>query len=260
MSSYEDYPFYLLEEKKRFENHTYQYRKSSSNYWTLENGYKTERPFVYPRRALNLKRRGGLDISLRTNEFDLDYICRGGKLGYKASLHTPGEIPRTSKDFFRIELGSNVEVNVKPKMTITSKGLARYPPETRRCYFNEERKLKFFKVYTQLNCELECLTNFTLQECGCVKFSMPRDNQTRICMQMDIKCMKTAENDLMVQELKMRLSSKMKSDNREIVDCNCLTSCTSIIYEAEISDSDVDIEKIYNALGAAMIPNATISK
>lgn len=38
--------------------------------------------------------------------------------------------------------------------------------------FNEGT-LKYFKEYTQRNCELECLTDHTLKKCGCVKFSMP---------------------------------------------------------------------------------------
>lgn len=37
-------------------------------------------------------------------------------------------------------------------------------------------KLRFYKNYTQANCEMECLSNYTKNECGCVKFSMPREN------------------------------------------------------------------------------------
>lgn len=47
----------------------------------------------------------------------------------------------------------------------------------RQCYFDEERHLKFFKVYSETNCELECIANYTLSICGCVKFSMPRKNK-----------------------------------------------------------------------------------
>jgi hypothetical protein len=53
-------------------------------------------------------------------------------------------------------------VSVKPNMITTSDGLIGYAPNRRQCYFNDERQLKFFKVYTQSNCELECLANFTL--------------------------------------------------------------------------------------------------
>lgn len=38
----------------------------------------------------------------------------------------------------------------------------------------KEKPLIYFKVYTQSNCILECLTNATLKKCGCVSFYMPR--------------------------------------------------------------------------------------
>ena len=82
--------------------------------------------------------------------------------GFKILLHTPGEIPRVSKQYFRVPLNQEVVVSVKPNMITTSEGLIGYAPNRRQCYFNDERQLKFFKVYTQSNCELECLANFTL--------------------------------------------------------------------------------------------------
>lgn len=95
----------------------------------------------------------------------MDYICRGPVQGFKILLHTPGEIPRVSKQYFRVPLRQEVVVSVKPNMITTSDGLIEYAPDRRQCYFNNERHLKFFKVYTQSNCELECLANFTLGMC-----------------------------------------------------------------------------------------------
>ncbi len=43
----------------------------------------------------------------------------------------------------------------------------------RQCYFDGERQLKFFQIYTKANCELECLTNLTLRYCNCSAFFMP---------------------------------------------------------------------------------------
>lgn len=100
-------------------------------------------------------------------------MCRGPVQGFKILLHTPGEVPQVSKHYFRVPLLQEVLVSVKPNMITTSEGLMSYEPNRRQCYFNSERQLRFFKVYTQRNCELECLSNFTRIECGCVKFSMP---------------------------------------------------------------------------------------
>lgn len=135
---------------------------SSSESWTLEDGYSTSNPTTYPHRVLGPGARAGLNIVLKLTEPDLDYICRGPVQGFKILLHTPGEIPRVSKQYFRVPQRQEVVVSVKPNMITTSEGLADYAPERRQCYFNKERDLKFFKVYTQSNCELECLANFTL--------------------------------------------------------------------------------------------------
>lgn len=132
--------------------------------WTLEDGYSTNEATTYPRRVLGPGARAGLNIVLKLTEPDLDYICRGPVQGFKILLHTPGEIPRVSKQYFRVPLRQEVVVSVKPNMITTSEGLADYEPERRQCYFNNERNLTFFKVYTQSNCELECLAEFTLSE------------------------------------------------------------------------------------------------
>lgn len=136
----------------------------SSQNWTLEDGYSTDDPHTYPNRVLGPGARAGFNIVLKLEDFDLDYICRGPVQGFKILLHTPGEIPRVSKQYFRVPLRSEVVVSVKPNMITTSEGLADYDPERRQCYFNKERRLKFFKVYTQANCELECLANFTISK------------------------------------------------------------------------------------------------
>lgn len=135
---------------------------TSSQSWSLEKGYTTNNATTYPRRVLGPGARAGLNIVLKLTEPDLDYLCRGPVQGFKILLHTPGEIPRVSKQYFRVPLRQEVVVSVKPNMITTSPGLAGYAPERRQCYFNDERNLKFFKIYTQSNCELECLANFTL--------------------------------------------------------------------------------------------------
>lgn len=136
----------------------------SSDEWSLEGGYDTINSSAYPRRVLGPGARAGFNIVLKLTTPDLDYMCRGPVQGFKILLHTPGEIPRVSKQYFRVPLRQEVVVSVKPNMITTSEGLAGYAPERRQCYFNNERDLKFFKVYTQANCELECLAAFTISK------------------------------------------------------------------------------------------------
>lgn len=74
-----------------------------------------------------------------------------------------------------MNLSLKVVVVVQPNIMGTSPGLLSYDPHRRQCFFPSERYLKFFKVYTQRNCELECLTNHTLKVCGCVGIHMPSE-------------------------------------------------------------------------------------
>lgn len=140
---------------------TYLKHNHSSANWSLEGGYKTSSEDIYPNRVLGPGAKAGFNIVLKLTQPDLDYVCRGPVQGFKILLHTPDEIPRVSKHYFRVPLRSEVVVSVKPNMITTSEGLADYAPERRQCYFNNERHLQFFKVYTQSNCELECLANYT---------------------------------------------------------------------------------------------------
>lgn len=80
-----------------------------------------------------------------------------------------------SMQYFRAPLDQEVVVTVKPDMMTTSVGLRGYDPKRRSCYFSEEKHLRFYKKYTQQNCDVECLTNVTLRKCGCVAYHMPRE-------------------------------------------------------------------------------------
>ncbi|KAJ8937726.1 hypothetical protein NQ314_011746 [Rhamnusium bicolor] len=62
---------------------------------------------------------------------------------------------------------------VTPDITTTSDTIKSYAPLKRNCYFPNEKSLKYFKVYAQQNCQIECKTNYTLNKCGCVNFYMP---------------------------------------------------------------------------------------
>lgn len=89
-------------------------------------------------------------------------------------LHNPAETPRVGMQYFRAPLNQEVVVAVKPDMMTTSDGLKAYDPHRRQCYFPKERYLAFYQSYTQQNCQVECLTNYTRNKCGCVAYHMPR--------------------------------------------------------------------------------------
>lgn len=90
------------------------------------------------------------------------------------TIHHPAESPNMDASF-RLPLDQIVSVAIKPKMITVSEDLKHYKPEYRRCYFSNERNLTYFNSYSQQNCLEECLTNYTIQQCGCVPFYMPSE-------------------------------------------------------------------------------------
>lgn len=90
----------------------------------------------------------------------------------------------------------------------------------RNCYLEDEKSLKFFKTYTKINCENECLTDFMIKRCGCVEFFMIRNFSTRICAASERNCYKKAAEDF----------EKQKSF------CKCYESCNHVKYDFEVNE------------------------
>ncbi|EDS44436.1 amiloride-sensitive Na+ channel [Culex quinquefasciatus] len=206
--------------------------KVSEN-WTLERGYSSAANLSsYPYRVLGSGYQAGIKVHLMTTKNDLEYHCRESQ-GFKVLLHAPSDYPQVASKFIRVTLNRDIAVAVKPQIISTEAALYDYEPVRRQCYFNRERQLKFFRVYSQPNCQLECLTNFTLLLCGCVPYWMPRSSQTRFCETYEIRCALGAQQKLML--LNARNQIQHQSDKR--IKCDCLPACNSIQYDAEITQT-----------------------
>ena len=83
----------------------------------------------YPRRFLDSGESAGLYVKFKSHKKDVDYICKGPVQGFTIILHTPGEVSRTSKKYFRVPVNQEVIVSVKPQMIITDEELSGHAPE-----------------------------------------------------------------------------------------------------------------------------------
>ncbi|XP_021709769.1 LOW QUALITY PROTEIN: pickpocket protein 11 [Aedes aegypti] len=120
-------------------------------------------------------------------------------------------------------------LDLSPKVTRASKKLRNLSPFRRNCYFSDERSLRFFKLYNQINCVAECISNYTLTKCGCVKFSMPRATNTKVCDASKIDCYQNSFLALYEMMVRANLAGvKFHS-------CNCMPSCSSVDYGVAIS-------------------------
>jgi acid-sensing ion channel, other len=139
--------------------------------WSLEDGYKNnvEHLNVRPHPGSKIYLTMGLGLYKWMN----DILCKGVVEGFKVYLHLPNEAPQISKHFYLAAYHSHTQILISPRMITTDPELRNFPVDKRQCYFNDERYLRFFKYYTQNNCEIECVANMTLKKCGCVVFYMP---------------------------------------------------------------------------------------
>ncbi|KAF2903802.1 hypothetical protein ILUMI_02379 [Ignelater luminosus] len=227
--------------------------------WTLEEGYdKNAELDTFPRRTILSGIKGGLDLIFVTKSKDIDFLCSDAVPGYKIILNHPADVPLANKQYFRVPLDQDVVAAVKPNMISASNDLKQYDPEERQCYFIGEKKLKFFKMYTQQNCLLECVTNFTEYICECVGFYMPHDNSTPICGSNMIECLQHAEAHYLATEVTLKIQSAKKKPKKahgkkkkkilHVEECNCLPSCASIEFETETSQSDWDWKSMLAAM------------
>lgn len=87
-------------------------------------------------------------------------------------IHNPIDFPVQLNGNF-IHPNTYNEITIMPRMVTASEELERWHPSFRGCYYNHEKVLKFFKLYSLYNCELECRANKTKDMCGCVPHYYP---------------------------------------------------------------------------------------
>ncbi|XP_066901042.1 uncharacterized protein [Halyomorpha halys] len=156
------------------------------------------------------------------------------RLGFKIILHNPHEVPMighrrniwsptefketTIAQYFLLTMERKLELIVEPKLIRADEELSLLPADHRRCYFPGERQLSFFLHYSYSNCQLECVTNLTLNECNCADYYMPRVKGTKLCDRSHLGCISSVLEDW-----------KRRGGNI----CNCLSSCNIIEYHAK---------------------------
>lgn len=128
----------------------------------------------YPFRVPSIGSQFSLVVILKINNYDMDYLCGGAVQGFSIMFHPPFEAFNTVQKPYYLAPGTASYYTIEPKLIRTSESAIKYPPNIRGCFMNSERKLRFYKFYTRINCEMECFSNYTLDQCECVQLSAPR--------------------------------------------------------------------------------------
>ncbi|KAG5672929.1 hypothetical protein PVAND_003017 [Polypedilum vanderplanki] len=205
---------------------------SNETQWTLGDGYSTQNDDIFPFRSIK-QNVINLEISIKEFFERKFQFCMNEGFGFKLFFHMPNEIPTTFHKTHFIKNYYTKVIKLNAKIYNIDKSLQTYPPNARNCYLEGEKRLKFFKTYTKKLCDFECLTNYTLKVCGCIKFTMPKSNDTKVCDIDKFKC---------YYEITMSWPNfKIKNYETDVSkNCECLESCTNIEYYI-----DVEQESLY---------------
>ncbi|XP_034937695.1 pickpocket protein 28-like [Chelonus insularis] len=204
--------------------------------WKPETGYKAAiHPDTQPWRPFGAGEYYGLTLVLDTAVDD--YYCSStASVGFKLLLHSPVETPKMADFGFAISPGEETRIIISPRILTASLSILEIPRKKRKCFFNSERKLKYYRTYTQRNCLLECEANFTQKICQCVQYYMPKSANTPICGKKDDPCATRARR---LMETKLYDDEADKLNVTEIPSCNCWPGCFEINYEFTISHSSL---------------------
>lgn len=77
-------------------------------------------------------------------------------------------------------------------------------------------------------------------------FNFLGSKDTPVCGQASYECVNKAEDTLLTDEINEGLASSTDSQ-RGVTECNCLPACTSITYDAEISQARFNWEDLFKA-------------
>jgi len=196
--------------------------KNETFEWSLDDGYsKDHEADSVPVKAENGKIFYFCPV---LREPDVPNVCMTIGNVFSIYIHLPIEIMLPTHQEYYVEFKKKLDVLLTARSYRADEGLRRYEPKSRGCYFSGEKKLKFFNTYTKALCEFECMTNYTLKVCGCVKFSMPRNSTTPVCI---------VEKAICYLEAMKRWPDYEKFNDRFEATCGCLKTCNDIKYDVK---------------------------
>lgn len=194
--------------------------------WTLENGYVTKEENVKP-----LKTTEVVYLSLITghSKKDIANFCKDRFESYEILFHLPNEMPLHMHLSSFLESKRHHFLSIKAAVKRVDKSLRIFPPIQRKCYFEDERQLRYFKMYTINNCIQECMSNFTHLHCNNSLLAAPRTNEMKVYKYYDNLC---ADNIYNSWPLKYYEDSQ-NVENFPDFPCNCMPACKEIKYDFE---------------------------
>ncbi|ESN94081.1 hypothetical protein HELRODRAFT_180249 [Helobdella robusta] len=172
----------------------------------------------------------GLLLVLVANRSDY-FIQSSFSSGYRILLHEPGEPPQMQEHGFMVNLGEEVNVALSATKTI------RQPAPYGTC--------RDLPDYDQTGCELKCLAEIIIKNCGCRPIHMEEIGNESICDYFEENsCVVTVIGDYYVGKL------------NDTILCSCPPMCNEINYETSITGSRFS-RYIFDVIKKRMAENET---
>lgn len=190
--------------------------------WTLDKGYvEKNKVELLP---MNIIKGKFFGFNVFLNDSDPSNICTNMGNSFSYFIHLPNEIMLPLHQEHCVEFTRRKDVFLTAISYTADNGMRKFTPRSRGCYFEGEKQLRFFKTYTKALCEFECMTNYTLKVCGCVKFSMPRTSGTPVCT--------IEKSDCYFKAMSIWPDHQTIPDRFQVT-CGCLKTCNNIKYEVK---------------------------
>ncbi|XP_017110495.2 pickpocket protein 28 [Drosophila elegans] len=188
--------------------------------WDPEAGYPETLPHkFYPSTS------SGTGISLGfTAVLDAEmneYYCSSTNgPGFKVYFHNPVEVPMVKEAGLITAIGYETNYRIEMVRAEAVPAIRSISRDGRQCLFKNEKELIYYRIYTRLNCENECVAAYLYETCSCIPFEYPQiySNATT-CSMRDTICVRRAQ----------------RAENRPSwVKCRqqCLPSCFDLNYLA----------------------------
>ncbi|XP_060863036.1 pickpocket protein 28-like [Metopolophium dirhodum] len=197
--------------------------------WDPEIGFnKNAKPFNLPWKVIGDTVEDSVIIRFNLQNENTRKHCPKTDKGMTLFLHSPIDVPANIQPTAYIAVNNIAYITTTFTWLTTSESILGWKPDMRHCYYQHERTLKFFRIYTINNCDIECRANNSLKMCGCVAYYHPRDINTPICGSENYKCMRQYSNDV------YSIFDKHLFTINTTNDCNCLNVCTEIRFKHNV--------------------------
>lgn len=156
--------------------------------WYPEVGYPADiKDDIYPYRAFGRGVQQGLTVVLDSAMHE--YYCSvSNGFGFKILFHSPRESPKIADLGYLLEPGVESRIAVNVDVQLATDSIRGIDYRKRKCFFTDEKFLRYFQLYSATNCLLECEANYTEEMCGCIPYYLPRDQDTNLCDKSDDTC------------------------------------------------------------------------